>query len=564
MMFSQTKLPWTLWAWAVLAGLAHGLSMALPWRELGMGAGTASGILQTFSMSTLAFLLLRCEQNTSQHRHGQRGVHWRQSAWLGGLFATAWLLATWGWLYVSLHRYGGLSAGLSVLAILSLAAALALYYAAACAVWAVLWRRLKTGRISKGFALVLGAMGFAALWTLAELMRAQWFTGFPWGAAGYAHVDSLWAAYAPWVGVYGMGSVAAGTAMGLAMLLALNFPGFGMAQTDSRRGPRTSWALGFCLVLLGLALPWALQSTSASWTESAGTMSVRLLQGNIAQDEKFVPSQGLREAIDWYGAQLLANEQSLVVTPETAIPVLPQQLPPAYWAGLRQKFSQKAAPAQLALIGMPMGGPGVGYSNSAVALGPAEANAYRYDKQHLVPFGEFVPPLFQWFVDMLHIPLGDFAQARPASDVLMWQGQRVALQICYEDLFGEELAKQFRQAATAPTVWVNMSNIAWFGDTHAVPQHLNIARMRALEFQRPVLRATNTGATAIIDAQGRVQQHIQPFTRGVLVGEFEGRSGLTPYARWVSKWGLSPLWLLCLAIVLVLTALTWRERPRAL
>lgn len=146
----------------------------------------------------------------------------------------------------------------------------------------------------------------------------------------------------------------------------------------------------------------------------------------------------------------------------------------------------------------------------------------------------------------------------------MWQGQRVALQICYEDLFGEELAKQFRQAATAPTVWVNMSNIAWFGDTHAVPQHLNIARMRALEFQRPVLRATNTGATAIIDAQGRVQQHIQPFTRGVLVGEFEGRSGLTPYARWVSKWGLSPLWLLCLAIVLVLTALTWRERPRAL
>ena len=407
-------------------------------------------------------------------------------------------------------------------------------------------------------------MGFAALWTLAELMRAQWFTGFPWGAAGYAHVDSLWAAYAPWVGVYGMGSVAAGTAMGLAMLLALNFPGFGMAQTDSRRGPRTSWALGFCLVLLGLALPWALQSTSASWTESAGTMSVRLLQGNIAQDEKFVPSQGLREAIDWYGAQLLANEQSLVVTPETAIPVLPQQLPPAYWAGLRQKFSQKAAPAQLALIGMPMGGPGVGYSNSAVALGPAEANAYRYDKQHLVPFGEFVPPLFQWFVDMLHIPLGDFAQARPASDVLMWQGQRVALQICYEDLFGEELAKQFRQAATAPTVWVNMSNIAWFGDTHAVPQHLNIARMRALEFQRPVLRATNTGATAIIDAQGRVQQHIQPFTRGVLVGEFEGRSGLTPYARWVSKWGLSPLWLLCLAIVLVLTALTWRERPRAL
>jgi apolipoprotein N-acyltransferase len=205
----------------------------------------------------------------------------------------------------------------------------------------------------------------------------------------------------------------------------------------------------------------------------------------------------------------------------------------------------------------------MGYSNSVISLS-SNPEAYRYDKQHLVPFGEFVPPFFQWFVRMMNIPLGDFAQNRPAATVLTWQGQRLLPQICYEDLFGEELARYFADEKEAPTVLVNMSNLAWFGDTTAPAQHSSISRMRALEFQRPVIRATNSGQTAFIDAKGVNRASLPAFTRGVLVGEFEGRTGLTPYAQWTSRWGLTPLWWLCGAIVLVLGAFSRRFGARAL
>jgi apolipoprotein N-acyltransferase len=137
-------------------------------------------------------------------------------------------------------------------------------------------------------------------------------------------------------------------------------------------------------------------------------------------------------------------------------------------------------------------------------------------------------------------------------------------QICYEDLFGEEMAQYFQNESQAPTVLVNMSNLAWFGQTTAPAQHAYISSMRALEFQRPVIRATNTGLTAFMDAKGKVSTFLTPFTRGALVGEFEGRTGLTPYARWVSQWGLLPLWLICAAIVLVLGLFSLRARSRAL
>jgi apolipoprotein N-acyltransferase len=128
---------------------------------------------------------------------------------------------------------------------------------------------------------------------------------------------------------------------------------------------------------------------------------------------------------------------------------------------------------------------------------------------------------------------------------LVWRGERIAPNICYEDLFGEELGARFADPASAPTVFVNLSNIAWFGDTLAIDQHLAISRMRALEFERPMVRATNTGATAIIDHRGTVTHQLERHTRGVLLGQVQGRSGApTPYALWVARWGLWPLWLL--------------------
>ncbi|MEY4155629.1 MAG: hypothetical protein RJB64_350 [Pseudomonadota bacterium] len=489
---------------AGLAGVLHALSMAWP------GSGQPQGLAQWMAMLVMAWLFDRVPTA-------------RRAAWLGWVFATVGLCSTVWWLFISLHRYGNLPVWLAIVAVVILCGALSLYWAGA----GYLYGRCRERDLGWGWR----ALAFGACVMLAELARAQWFTGFPWGVGGYAHVDSVLAWTAPWVGVYGMGALSAV----LAMLVVVRRP--------LQWWPRWSWqqwtsALALSL-LVALALPWS--SPSPEVREQA--LSVRLLQGNVPQDAKF---EGRRAwALAWYSQALTGTEQGLVVTPETALPVVQQQLPGGYWEALTAHFSQGS---RAAMIGLPLHDLGVS-TNSVLGLaGPVPP--YRYDKHHLVPFGEFIPPLFQWFTRMMNIPLGEFGRGRVDAPAMAWQGQRLAPMICYEDLFGEELAQRFRDPAQAPTVWVNLSNIAWFGDTVAVDQHLQISRLRALEFDRPVIRATNTGATAIIDAQGRVTHRLPAYQEGVLEGEVRGRQGPpTPYVRWVGEWGLAPLWLLAVSLL---------------
>jgi len=515
---------WTTSVCAALAGLMQALSLAWPW------GGQASGTLQALSLAALVALLNRAPSA-------------RRGAWLGGVFALCWLAGTFWWLYISMAVYGGLEAPLAVLAVLGLAAFLGSYYTLAAGLYVRWQRRLALGP--------LAAAGlFAALWTLAELLRGHWFTGFPWGAGGYAQVDGAARWLAPWVGVYGTGALVAAWAAGLASL--------------SRR----KWPVQVCLLVLWVLLSWVPAPEQAA---SSAPLEVSLLQGNIPQDEKFQAGSGVPMALAWYRAQLMANQASLVVAPETALPLLPEQLPAGYWDGLLQRYGVgPQAPAQggqpqAALIGVPLGNQREGYTNSVLGLMPGESRLYAYDKHHLVPFGEFIPPMFHWFVALMDMPLGDFNAGAVGQDSMPWQGQRLAPNICYEDLFGEELGLRFRDPARAPTVFVNVSNIGWFGDSVAIDQHLNISRLRALEFARPMVRATNTGATAIIDHRGRVTAQLPPVSRGVLQGVVQGRGvsadqggwGITPYAWWVSRLGLMPLWLLCLA---VLAWVRWHER----
>ena len=190
-----------------------------------------------------------------------------------------------------------------------------------------------------------------------------------------------------------------------------------------------------------------------------------------------------------------------------------------------------------------------GYTNSVLAFAPALTDVWRYDKHHLVPFGEFIPPLFKWFTRMMNIPLGDFNRGAVGQASFVWKGQRLAPNICYEDLFGEELGARFIDPTLAPTIFANVSNIGWFGDSVAIDQHLQISRMRALEFERPMIRATNTGATVVIDHKGRVTHALPRLTRGALVANVEGRTGTTPFAWWVARFGLWPIWIVSLAIV---------------
>ena len=450
------------------------------------------------------------------------------AAGLAWLFACGSIGGAVWWLYISLHAYGGLSSVVAGLSVLSLSAFLATYYGLAGAVF---WRLRPRGPAMR-------AGLFAAVWMAADLLRATVLTGFPWGVGGYAHIDGPFSALAPWVGVYGIGAAAALVAAMLAAMLA------------RRPGNRMAWQP---LALLVLILVAAWSSPEGQDRERAPVVSVTLLQANIAQDRKFESATGVRDALQWYAAQLLTASTVLTVAPETAIPLLPDQLPAGYMEKLRSRF---ATGQQAALIGMPLFGGLQGYTNSVVGLRPG-ADAYRYNKHHLVPFGEFVPPFFRWFTRMMHIPLGDFESGSVGQPSFEWQGNRFAPNICYEDLFGEELSARFRNEAQAPTVLVNVSNLAWFGNTVAIDQHLHISRMRAIEFARPVLRATNTGATAVIDRFGRVTHLLPRHTRGVLVAQVQGGERITAYAWWLSRFGLWPFWVL---IAVVITAMSRATR----
>jgi apolipoprotein N-acyltransferase len=448
-----------------------------------------------------------------------------RAALMGWAFGTAWLAAGTWWLYISMHRYGGLPAPLAALAVAALAGALSLYLAAAMALVA----RLRRGQP------LADALLFGATWLMAELARGVLFTGFPWVATGYGQVDAPLAAWAPWVGVYGIGFIVAT----LASLIGFS------------AGTRQQLGAAVAAGVVVIASPWLLER---EFTTSAGRLGVTLIQPNVPQNEKFVP-QLVPENLAWLQQAIAGARGLLVVAPETAIPLLPEQLGDDAW----QQFAAPFADGKrAALVGMPRGDYDAGYTNSVVSLaGSAATPTYRYDKHHLVPFGEFIPPCFRWFTQMMNIPLGDFARGPLEQPPFVFAGQRVMPNICYEDLFGEELARQGRTAYGPPTLFVNVSNIGWFGDSIAVPQHLNISRLRTLEFQVPMIRATNTGATAAIDHRGIVTAQLPPFTRGVLDVEVEGRLGSTPYARWVGAVGLWPLALAALAVIAALGR--WRK-----
>jgi apolipoprotein N-acyltransferase len=525
--------PISLSATAVLflGGIAQALSLAWPFE--GAFKGEAQGWLQCVSLGVLAYSIDRSTSNKQAF----------VKAWV---FSIAWLSASIWWLFISMHRYGGLPAPIAALAVALMAAGLSLFYGSAASLYQAICKTC-VGVLPR-------ASAFAAVWSLAEMVRGTLWTGFPWGAVGYAHTDSLLRHWAPWLGVYGICGLTAFIAMGVAA-----------ERKDSRSAAHTT-QISIVVITAILGYTWftspSQKTNEAALSEKA--ISVTLLQGNIPQDLKF--GEGVNHALRDYREALLSSSSDLTVTPETAIPLIKQQVPERYWEQLEAHFGKGK---QAALIGLPLAMRSeqgqLLYSNSAIALmaqpSPAATASYQYDKHHLVPFGEFVPPLFQWFVRMMNIPLGDFTRGDVVQPSFEFKGERIAPNICYEDLFGEELARSFADPTRAPTLMVNLSNIAWFGDTVAIDQHLNISRMRALEMGRPMLRATNTGATAIINAQGQVTHRLPSAVQGVLTAEVYGVHGpVTPYAQWVSVLGLWPLAGVALMTLLIVAAMAHASR----
>lgn len=436
---------------------------------------------------------------------------WREkpewAAATGYAYGLGLFLAGTSWIFISLHRYGGMATPLAALAVLLLAAFMALFPGLA----GYAFRRGQCGCPGADELLA------ATAWTSLEWSRTWAFTGFPWLMAGYSQtLPSPLAGYAPVLGVVGVTWVLALTAAGLAFYR----PG------DGRR--RWSVPLVVALWLGGAGL------THVAWTEpKPDSLSVSLLQGNVAQDTKWQPEH-IVESLRGYLRLVQQHPAQLVVLPETALPMAYDSVPKDYRAALLAA----AGPSSHVVMGT-VTFAGEQVFNAAVAMGP-EGEA-RYAKSHLVPFGEYTPPLFQWTLRLLSIPMADFSRGPAEQAPLVVAGEKIAVNICYEDVFGAEIARN----AAAASLLLNLSNTAWFGDSLAQPQHLQMARMRALETGRPMLRATNTGMTAVIGVDGRVQALLPPFTAAGLTAQVHGYQGQTPYLWWRDQ------------AVLLLLALAW-------
>jgi len=419
----------------------------------------------------------------------------RRAALLGYAFGLGHFGAGVSWIYVSLHEFGAMPAPLAALATALYCAYLALFPALVGSLQA----RLVAGPAVRLVLLI------PALWMLAEWLRGWLLTGFPWLAAGYSQIDTPLAGFAPLLGVYGVSFILVLLA-GLLVLLA----------TGVRRA-RIGAAAGIALMV---AAGGALRAVE--WTAPEGDLlKVALVQGNIAQSLKFEPSR-YAGTLATYLRLVEGTDARLIVLPETAIPRFLNAIDARYLDRLAEHARRHNGDL---LLGVPMADHAGRYYNSVVTLGASPTQSY--SKSHLVPLGEFVPPEFGWIVRVLRIPLSDFSRGPEKPEPLAAAGQRIAVNICYEDAFGEEIIRPLPRA----TLLANVSNVAWFGDSLAPEQHLEISRMRALETGRTMLRATNTGVTAIVDPHGRVAGRLPAFTEGVLEGAVQGRSGATPYTR---------------------------------
>ena len=473
---------------------------------LAAGAATVFGFapfgLFALPIVTVAALILLWQDAPSS----------RAAAAIGFAFGAGLFGAGASWVFVALNTFGGMPPVIAGFGTAGFCAFLALYPAA------VGWLAVQ-GTAPRSWARALTA---AAAWPLSEWARSLIFTGFPWLSLGYASLPegsaTPLAGYAPIGGVF---LVTLATAL-VAAALALAIDAFA-----SEARARSAILVGaMMLIAAGGAAVGRIE-----WTSPAGApIAVSLVQGNVAQEVKF--DADFRGAtFDLYAGLIGASHGRLVVLPESAFPMFADEIPESVLQHVADIVTARDGDA---LIGMftadPPLTPGgeARYYNSVLSVGVAPPQLYR--KRHLVPFGETIPlePIVGWFIrKILAIPIASQASGEPDPPVHKVAGQRVALNICYEDAFGADIRRQ----ASAATLLVNVTNDAWYGRSLAAEQHNQMAAMRALETGRPLLRATNTGITSAIGHDGREIARMPWFTRGILEVEIAGRQGVTPYVR---------------------------------
>ena len=421
-----------------------------------------------------------------------------RAAWLGFLYGFAAFLAGTWWTFVSVHDFGKAPAALAALLTLGLAALMAAYYALLG--WAA-------ARWLPPAGLMRWLVGLPAAWVLLEWVRGWFLSGFPWLSLGFSQTDSVLGALAPLGGLYGLSWACALGAGALATLLREDLA-------------RRVAAIGVLFALFAAA---AIAERQV-WTRPAGPpLQAAMIQGAVGQDEKWLETQ-LEPTRELYlGLTEPHWGKDLLIWPEAALPALLHQE-----IGFLEVLDERArAAGSELLMGILERDPRDGqFYNTLVSLG-GEPEIYR--KRHLVPFGEYfpVPEFVREVMRMMSLPYSDIAPGPPDPGPMTLGGVPVAPTICYEDAFGA----QQRVFFPAAELLVNVSNDAWFGDTIAPFQHLQIARMRAMETGRWMLRATNNGITAVIEPDGRVAARSVQFKPAVVVGEVVPMQGMTPWLR---------------------------------
>lgn len=414
-----------------------------------------------------------------------------------GLFSTGIY-----WIYISLHDFGNMPILMAGLVTFLLCAFMASFPALVGAL------SIKLAQAQSQKMLIT----IPVFWALSDWVRSWIFTGFPWLTIGYSQVPySPLAGYMPIVGVYGVSILTAF----IASLIAFWFV---------KKPTFITWRRNGIVLLMTILITGSLLKL-VEWTTPTGKLiSVALLQGNISQDLKWAPEIALR-TLNQYLNMAETSKAKLIIMPETALPILSSELP----AELKTRLQQHATKNQSAILSGIIERENGEYFNSMLNIGSTKSEVYR--KSHLVPFGEFIPlkAALGWiYRDWLNMPLSDLSRGGIHQQPMNIAGERIAINICYEDVFGEEIIRQLPQA----TMLVNASNDAWYGESPAAYQHLQFSQARALETGRTVLRATNTGATAMIDPHGYVLAHVPHFTETTLNIMAQGYGGSTPYIRW--------------------------------
>jgi len=442
----------------------------------------------------------------------------RRAAVLGFWFNAGTFAAGTYWLYISIHVFGGAPLWIAVLLMLGLVAIMGLYHAAlgyAIARWLPArgaWRWLA---------------GIPAAWLLVEWLRGWLFSGFSWLSLGYAQTDTWLARLAPVGGVYAVSGATLLSAGALVMLVRA-------------RGVRPR-----SLAVAGLVLPWLLAlALDRDWTQPSGApVRVAVLQGAVPQDMKWL-EDNLDATLELY-ARLTreAIGEPLIVMPESALPDLVNNLLPF----LGNLYAEASAQGSSLVLGVVRAGEQRDqYFNSVVSL--SDEGVGWYDKHHLVPFAEFfpVPQFVRSWLRLMSLPYSDFTRGAAVQPPLRAAGLSLAAGICYEDAYGSTLARALAQADTL----VNVTNDAWFGRSSARFQHFQIARMRAIESGRYLIRAANDGITAVIGPRGVVVAQAPEYTASVLRASVTPHGGLPPYAR-VGNFGIVLLAAAALAAALL-------------